>query len=220
MRTRGIIGLALLVCLALSGCTSATQHNADGTVKSSVPTPEARTRAPAPAQTPTPVPAAIIVSVDGLALLNSDGSTAESARFDDTAATIAFLTAHLGGPVSPMPHPAGYGFAFYDWTAAHAVIPQEGSASVSFTASVVNGLAVRTSNGISVGTTKDEALAKGATDPEANSAWDYLQFDARPVPGTESLQNPGQLGSEFVDLEVKDGAIATILAPGNDYSDL
>lgn len=212
MRRRLALALFAAVSLSLTACT-ATGGDA-GPSASPSPTPS-------PTATAEPQQAAIVLTVDELQLVDETGATVSSASLDD-----GDLIGFLGDALGSLPDPQKddrYGFVFYDWGTVR-LGTSEGVAGgwVTVSAAGENELAFRTESGLTVGSTREEALAAGAVsdyvDPEG--AYEVLRLDPREVPGTTSLERPGETGVEFVSLTIVDDQVAQISVPGNDYSDL
>ena len=214
MRTvHGSVVIALMAAvLLLSGCSPASPRATN-----------AASASPTVTTSPAPVVAvALVVSLDEITVVNSDGSTADSAPFRDGPATVALLSRALGSTPTPTRND-DYGFTDYSWEGVGVTLTDDKSASVGFTVPELNDLALRTSEGIQVGSslTDVKAVASPGTEYEPEGSQDaYFGLEARPHPGTESLAIPGQVGLDFINIRLTNGLVVNIGAPGGDWQDL
>ena len=203
---RHVLAAAALVALALAGCTA--------------PAPDPTADAVA---TPTAdrAPAAIVMTLDELRLLDAGDAVLETVSVRD-GDVIGFFEDALGGPAT-VSTDEGYGFDFHDWTGIRVMPLTDGRGGwVTFTAAESSGLALRTEEGLTVGATRDQAIAAGAEEGyvDDESGYAVLQLDTREEPGTESLERPGETGVVYVAIIVENGVVSQIGVPGNDFSDI
>jgi hypothetical protein len=215
MRKRQVsAALAVIVAgVLLSGCSPVSSLATGAT-----PAPPSATPSPTPV-----VAVALVLSLDDITVVNSDGSTADAAAFSDGAATVALLSRELGTPPTTTRND-DYGLTMYDWKGVGATLTDhDAGATVGFTRSELNGLALRTSEGIHVGSSLSEVRAVASPDTEyepENSSDAYFGLEARPHPGTESLAVPGQVGKDYISVRLEHGIVVNIGTPGGDWQDL
>ncbi|BDV30138.1 hypothetical protein Microterr_07980 [Microbacterium terricola] len=156
----------------------------------------------------------------------AEGET-RTVDFDDVDGVLAVFEELTGTmPEGYEPEdPDGYVFddTRYDWAGVTVTVwgagtESESIASIRVVAPTVGGVPVRTPEGITVGSSREDALAAGADDPFDDP--EYLQIGRQEVPDTESLVNPGEVGILFIVLQMEADAVAAISTPGNDFSDL
>lgn len=211
MRRSPVVAALALAMFALAACSGPALAPATSTPAAvTTPTPSA-----------TPAPDAIVVTLDELRLVDADDTALATVSLRD-GDVIGFLEDALDSAPTVSTE-ATYGITLYDWDGI-GVIPLDGTRGgrVSFTAAESAGLTLRTQEGLTVGATRDEAIAAGAElgyiDEE--TGYDILQLDTREEPGTESLERPGETGVVYVTIVVEEGIVTQIGAPGNDFSDL
>jgi hypothetical protein len=166
----------------------------------------------------------MVMTLDGLAIVNSDGTDGESVAFGDGPSVVAFLTSYLGPAkeITPVDH---WGYEGHDWgTVALTIYTYDNSSYVAFRASAINGLELRTAGGITVGSGRDAVMAASPVDTgydaDGDGDTDEFGIEPRPVPGTDSLQHPGEVGIDYVDLYLVDDEVFRIHAPAGDWRDL
>jgi len=209
-RLRLAAGASTALGLLLVGCTATTAP---------APSPSA-TEPPtsaSPSSEPTPEDSVVTISVDGVSV---DGATA---AYTDADAVIQALTDALGADPteSPVDGPYGETFTAYEWTGLTATL-REPRIDVFATADSET-VSYTTPEGIGLGSTRDEALTAGAQDEwdeDGDGVADYLKIGMREVAGTTSLENPGQVGVEYLTLTLTDDVVTAIASGGNDFSDL
>ncbi|WP_345803134.1 hypothetical protein AAIB33_08670 [Microbacterium sp. AZCO] len=215
-RTLALITAALL----LTGCAANTPAASETTTAAPAPTST-------PSQTPTPQQAArLVVSIDGLEYV-TDGVT-DSAPFTDSDAVLALLSKATG--VTPegeqLDTPDGYDayFVKYQWDGISAIVdPQGGYASVAVTSAATGDVELTTAEGVSVGAPRDAVTAAGGWevgDMDGDGVTDSFGLGSQEVPGTTSLTHPGEVGIEYVLLQMNGDTVGQIQSPGNDYSDI
>lgn len=211
--------LALLsVAVLLTGCAGTTPSEAAPTNGSTAPT----SASPAPE-----VAAHLVVSIDGVSLV--DGDTTTTAGFDDAAALLALLEDATGEAPDPTPleDPPGYDMNLiaYDWDGVRVLMDESGTgyASIAVTSATMDGVPIATAEGLAVGSSRaDLTAAQGwdQWDEDGDGIADYLGLGHQEVPGTVSLAHPGEVGIEFVLFQVTGDVVTQFQAPSNDYSDL
>ena len=214
MRSRRLLVLALAAGLALAGCSTPAEP-----VDS--PSPSASETVTAP----DPTPVSLVISLDAVSVVNDDGTTAASAPFTDGEAVLALLGEYFGETPEGVENTEGYPITGYDWGGVSLAVVDGGGASISTQVTDFEGLAILTTDGIAVGSTRDEVLALdpfvGAPfDGDGDGQPDSLGLEAEVNPDVESLELPGEPGTDFV-LVVFDGDLVSgINAPSSDYGDL
>ncbi|WP_067249174.1 hypothetical protein [Microbacterium resistens] len=224
MRRLSLLVPLALAAVLLAGCAP----SAAGPTPSTSPTTGTGAD-PSPAPTPeeTPETSALVLSLDTLSAVSADGAVLTSAPLSDAAAVTSVLTDHLGEPTATT-RDDRYGFTSTKWGEAVIVgtADQSSDASVSFRAAEIDALALRSSDGASVGMTGDEVAATGAS---LDSTWsddangrnhEVFVSQRKAIDGTSSLVHPGETGSVFVSYDVVNSVLESISAPGNDFSDL
>lgn len=217
MDTRTAAASVSLLAVLLAGCASAPAE--EEAPPSSAPAESAPTETPAPEET---APAVAEVSLDGISFGD------DAAGFDDGAGALALLGDALGSTPEGEQY-EGYPITSYDWGGLSLTVTRtsadDARASIGVTAADADGIEFRTAEGgISVGATREEALAAGAEpggyDGDDDGRPEYLMLEAQEAPGTQSLERTGEAGREFVMLTVEDDVVTGIQAPSNDFSDL
>ncbi len=217
--------LVVVLSVGLVGCTppapTPTESRSPVPTESASPSPSAL-----PTATATGSPAAGTPAADTTLRVALDHTTFEGAAEPLTYARGAkdAWTAALGSEPteSPMENPPGYDFqqTLLTWPGLRLTVPNDGSANggrLFVSAATVSGHPIRTAQGIGVGSTRSEALATGAT--EGYDAT-QLRVDVRDVPGTTSLERPGEVGREFIMLLLEGDTVVSMHVPANDFSDL
>jgi hypothetical protein len=214
MRRRRLIGAATLVVasLFLAGCTTGGPTSA----------PSSASESPSPTSTPV-VASGLVISLDAISVANGDGSTGDSAPFSDGAATLALVSRVLGSTPTP-DRDDDFGSARYDWGGLMVYTTKsDGSASVVFSVPELGGVALRTAEGIEVGSTlaEVEAVASPGTEyAPAGRSDAYYGLEARVHPGTDSLTFPGRVGMDYIGVSLTDGVVVSLDAPGGDWHDV
>jgi hypothetical protein len=165
--------------------------------------------------TATPVAETLIVSVEGIEVLDGAGSVLDAAEFDDGAAVLEVLSATLGETPDPTSNP-NLSTKTYDWRQIAITVVDGGPATMWIFSDEIAGIDVHTEEGIGIGSSKQEAIDAGAM-PQAFP--DQLRFQIREVPGTTSLETSG-IGVKFIWLLLTGEQVTRMIVPSNDYSDL
>lgn len=202
--TAAVLGLSLVACTPAS--------KPDGTA---TPSPTV-SRTPSP--TPTPTERIVEISVDGLSI--DDGPVI---TYRDPDGAVSLLTDALGSAPVEMAVEGPYGSEStrYEWGGTWMLVTQD-YFWVNVTADAP-ATAFRTPEGIGLGSTRAEALAAGAAagwDENGDGKADYLSIGMREVPGTSSLVHPGEVGVEYIDLQITDDVVTQLRSGANDFSDL
>ena len=117
------------------------------------------------------------------------------------------------------------GTMHYDWSAVHVFMGSAEDmtyASVSISAPQVGGVPVRTVEGISVGSSRGEAIAAGARDgfdSDDDGVADELHIGRQEVPGTQSYLTD-DVGILFVNLRLEGDVVSSMSSAGNDFRDI
>lgn len=153
-------------------------------------------------------------------MVDSADAPLSSALFSDPDATIELLT-QLAGVAPNVLDQKQFGQA-YQWADGFAVV-NGGVINFRFTAPTFGGLAVGTSQGIRIGSTRAEVLALGPVetsyDGDGDGLPDSLGLEPRVVPGTQSLNTPGQEGVDYIDVGFA-GDVVTSIGFGSDWRDI
>jgi hypothetical protein len=203
--------------LLLTACSTAAAPSA-------TPVKEAAEPSPASA-TPTPTPAAeLVLSLDGVSF-----GADEVVSYDDGAGILALFeeisgVMPEGAEVDGYPEGQDPGLTRYDWGEARISVSDEGQAmSVSLTAPELNGVPARTTEGVSVGSTRADVVNAGGWefgDEDQDGVADLFGLGSREVPGTQSLSRPDAVGIEYFVVDLEGDTVAQIIGPSNDFSDI
>ncbi len=202
------------VAVLLTGCTPAGD---EPVATPSLTTAESATPTPTPE---APQPSAIILSVDGLTVVDAAGLPLSSVLFSEPDLMLDLMTELEGGPAGVEDN-GKYGTR-YEWADA-AVGVLFGNVWFDSTSATVGGLPLRTSQGIQVGSTRADVLALDPLDipydSDGDGLSDSLGLEAQAAPGTESLQTPGQEGVSFIEAYFT-GDVVTRIGIGTDWFDI
>lgn len=219
--------LVVAAALALTACTAVATGTPSGSPTPSASTAPSSTTVPSPTPTPTAATAAaLVLSLDAIDAVDSAGNTITSATLADGAAVEALVTGVLGAPNERTQPDDKFNAYVIRWDGISIGL-QTGrpDASVHVQAATSAGIALRSAAGVSVGMTRDQAIAAGLTAESSftdadNKLHERLVSENRPTTKAPSLTHPGEPGNDFVGYEVVDGIISWIYAPGNDYADI
>jgi hypothetical protein len=208
--TRLIIGLAA-AALVLTGCAPG-----GGTTPTTGPEPTETTA--------TPEPAAVILSLEGLTLVDTNGDTLEATQFSDPEPVLSLLDELLGSTPDPEEYPE-FDTTAYSWGDDLTFSTRgEDYSWVRINVAELGGLPVQTAAGIHVGSSRDELLAQDVYDPQYDFDEDgYSDFyGVEPVTNNdyESLSFPGQPGTDFIEAQLQGDTVSTLASPSNDYTDV
>lgn len=225
-----VLACTSVLTLGLTACAGPASATAPAATSS--PTPSATAAA-----TPEPAPAAeaatVVISVDALTILDANGATL--AAFDyfgaDAAAAVAALTNAFGvdpvaGEAKSTNHPETNavtsqwsGFELRDLT-AETSYPDAVDFWVKATVAEVNGIDIRTGDGVLVG------MALGEVEPLSYRSWvdtgtgaeiPMFLLDQLPVQTTTSPDYAPAALSVVVSGEAPGGTVALITAPGANF---
>lgn len=178
------LSVAGVILLALTGCTT--------------PPPVAE---PSPAPTMTqpeepaePVVAEVIVTASGLELLDETGKQLSAIGwFDDPQSSIAILTDAFGGPPTEVPYPGhtedrpgidytwgGFALRIRDFEPRP---PSDSHVSAVITSAEANGVAIRTTDGVSVGSSEADAVGAAPVNvhPFEFEGTSWAWYDVDPI---------------------------------------
>lgn len=215
---------AIALTLAVSACMPAAP-----TVESTPATP-IDTSAPEPTETPDEVTAqtSLIIGPEGLTLVSDGGET--FAAYADGPALLDLVESVAGPRPEGVPFEEfdGYDFgdmATFDWGPIMVSASPSGQApaSIRVSADTVGTAQVETVSGLTVGSTRTDAVGAGAWDEwdaDQDGVADYLAIDPVEVDGTQSLVTPGEVGRQYITIEMDGNAVSGFQAPGNDFGDL
>jgi hypothetical protein len=224
MPTRSYLAAVVAVSLLLTGCA------VPASVAKPTPTTPSDSSSPEPA---LPVLDSMFLSVDGVLLANDDDSIAGTAEYADGAGLVALLTDAFGAaPVTEETGDTWYPAIHHHWGDDAVIVSIRGpyadgtfgDAWIRITVPEYAGLAIYTDGGVMVGTDRKavEVLAPYDTayDGDGDGASDALGLIPTPVPGTESLSRPGEVGTAFVEVFFAGDTVTWLRSPSNDYSDV
>ncbi|HTL41439.1 MAG TPA: hypothetical protein VL294_08190 [Pseudolysinimonas sp.] len=208
---RLIIGLAA-AALVLTGCAPG-----GGTSPTTDPVPTETT-------IETPEPAAVILSLEGLTLVDTNGDTLEATQFSDPQPVLALLDELLGSTPDPEVYPE-YDTTAYSWGDDLTFsIRGEDYSWVRVNVAELGGLPVQTAAGIQVGSSRDDLLAQDVYDPQYDFDTDGFSdfYGLEPVTNNdyESLSFPGQPGTDYIEAQLQGDTVSTLASPSNDYTDV
>jgi hypothetical protein len=199
--------------LLLAGCTPTAE-----VASSPSATPEPTVTAPEPTPTPEVVePASVVVSLDTLSIRDAAGVELDSASFTDTEGVLALLSELLGSTPVPVDH-RQHGMS-YDWSGV-SFIEQYGAGVIEMTAPELGGLTTSTSQGIHIGSSRAEVEALvpwGEFDLDGDGVSDWFYLEPREVPGTMSLDSPGQVGTAFIKVRLTGDVVTSLSSPANNF---
>lgn len=215
MSVRWSLVLATCAALMLVGCSPQVQ------------TSEAPTSTPTVAPTPSSTPAVqrrLDVTLDGVTYVHAGKE--DEVAFSDTKGLISLFTTVTG--VSPVAtkvdDPPGYSFNLtsYAWDGVK-ISANDTNATISVTASALNGVPVQTEEKISVGSSRADVLTKQGwpvLDKNGDGIADELGIGRHEVAGTRSLAKPASTGIQYILLEMDGDTVRQIQSPSNDFSDI
>ncbi|MHC2999881.1 hypothetical protein [Microbacterium sp. HJ5] len=220
MRPR-LIPVLVIAAVVVSGCASTPPSISPAATTE--PTPGG----PSPEAIPN---ARLVVGIEGVTYEGADEAEeflfAGAGEGDELLALIEELS---GEPRSGEEIEGPYGGLWgtgYEWDEITVTVSGENEdrMSVAVRATEIGGVPVVTADGdLAVGSSREDAVAAGARDgwdADEDGTADYLDLGETEVPGTQSLQNPGDVGIMFVMLGLTGDTISEIQAPANDFSDI
>lgn len=197
--------------LLLSGCASGAE------VAESTPTPTATTATPTPT---APTPALVVLSVDEISVLDSTGAPLTAAPYSDPDAVLALLGSLEGSTPDPVDNQK-FGMR---WEWPDLRLTANYWAFVQVTGAQIAGLPVQTSQGIHVGSTREELAALDPhdwnSDADGDGVSDYYCLEARPEPGQVSLTDPAVEGITCVGVTLVGDSVVTISSMSTDWFDV
>jgi hypothetical protein len=215
MRIRLLVTGALAAALLLTGC---------GPAAPSGPTDADADPTPSASETVAPTAAVLEIALDGVTLINDDESIAASAAFTDGEQVLALLGLAFGSTPAGVANSDGYPITSYEWDSVTLNVVTDAGAIISVGASEQSGIEIRTTDGISVGATRPEVAAVADFDPaydfDGDGASDYLGLEAQVNPEVDSLESPGEPGTDFIMVVFSGDNAIRINAPSSDYGDL
>jgi hypothetical protein len=208
---RMLIGFAI-IALALSAC-------GPGTI--AVPPTEPTTAETATPEAPTP--SAVIVSLDGLSIVDADGNALQTTTFTDPDPVLALLSDLLGSTPTPTEN-ADYGTKVWQWPDIQFGTTGPDYSWVFIQTDELGGLPLQTAQGIHVGSTRDDVDAldpyDSYYDEDGDGASDVLGIEQVPAPDYDSLALPGQPGTDYIEVDLDGDTVTALHSPSNDYSDV
>ena len=217
MRRRLSLTALGIAALLLAGCSSAGGSSS---------APSTTTLEQTPTPTPTPRAAALVVSLHEVTVVDAEGDVLGTAKLAQGDTVEALVRSVLGEPSSTTHDTTSpVGSARWDGVVLGTTDGASG-VSVQLSAAQSGAIELRSSDGIAVGMSRPEVMAAGAeldaswTDTDADVVHESFVSQRESVADTTSLTHPGQPGSIFVDVEVADGVVVAVRAPGDDFSDI
>lgn len=204
---------AAVLLLLLAGCSPSLPVAA--------PSETPGTTSATPTASPIPVEQqALVIDVSGLTLTDSTGASA-SASWDEGDAVIDLIVQAVGPAPTPETTPKG---DTYRWPEGITVFHTGTSVFVSVTVAEANGYALFTVDGIAVGSSRADIAALDIYaidyDGDGDGLPDAVGLGPVEEPGTESLVEPGAVGTSYVQARFSGDVVATLQAPSGDWLDL
>lgn len=171
-----------------------------------------------------PTPTAVVISLEGLTVVDQDGEAIEATRFDDPAPVLFLLDELLGSTPEPEEFPE-FDTTSYSWGDDLTFSTRGTDYSwVRLNVDELGGLPVQTSAGIHVGSSRDDLLAQDVYDPDYDFDGDGFSdfYGIEPVTNDdyESLSFPGQPGTDYIEVQLEGDTVSSISSPSNDYTDV
>jgi|GEM_PF-2662315 len=220
MRSRLLLALAVFCTVSLSGCITINTGPIAGSPAS---TPAEASDSPDPSSTPAAAPL-LELTVDGIEYSHDD--TTQVYSYNNGAQIVSLFSTITGstpaGEFIPQPFTDDVPYATgYDWGFAYVtVFIHNGASIVRIKAAEANGVPIRTkTGGITVGSSVASVTAAGGFNSNPGFT-DRYGLDPRPVPGMDSLMNPGTVGIDFIGLFMESGNVKQIVLLDNDYGDI
>ncbi|MDY0828784.1 hypothetical protein SK224_06540 [Microbacterium sp. BG28] len=211
---RSLAALSLAAAAALLAACTATAPAAE-------PVPSETT----PTTSPSSADHRLIVGIQAVAYAHDGDTTVvsytESQQLQDLLRSIS----HQDPAQETVDGPPGYDVQMtrYDYDGISLLSGSDGRASITVETATFHGVPVATQEGISVGSTRAEAMDAGARDgydQNGDGIADWLDLGSVEISGTQSLVNPGSVGIQFVMLGLDGDTVRELQAPANDFSDL
>lgn len=219
MRRRRLLPLLVASGLLLSGCAVG--------VPRALESPEPTT--PSPTASATSASAGeVVLALDSISYAH-DGTTevVSLENGDEILDLLQRLTGVMPEGIDlEGPEPAyDWAATSYDWGVLEIIVSNDDRrvTNVSVRTPELDGVPIRTAEGLAVGSTRAEleaANAAGVWDEDGDGIDDQLSAGARAVQGTESLADPGAVGAEYFVFVMGGDTVTEISFPGNDYSDI
>jgi hypothetical protein len=178
---------------------------------------------PTPTPSPTPVPTVLLVSVTGLAIIDSAGAVVRSIDYTDEDGTVDFLTDVIGAPPELDESFAIKGAHGHLWPGVTCTTGRFSRAFVGIEVDSLAGLTVQTADGIHVGSTRDEVLALdplAVYDSDGDGLTDWYGIEVVSHPGTQSLSRPGEEGIDYVQIRLSGDTVTQLYVPSSDWTDV
>lgn len=209
-----IVPLAAVLVLALAGCAPVAGVGSPTT--GPLPT---TTATPGPTEPATPP--ALVIGATGIDEVDASGSVIISAQYDDGQTVLDLVSDALGDPPAPKVTPFG---DTYTWPEGISVKLRGPDAWVRFDVATAGDFALRTSEGIQVGSSRADVTAlptfDDGHDGDGDGASDTLGLEPREEPGTASLVFPGKVGTTFINVFFSGDAVTALVAPAGDWMDV
>lgn len=210
--------LAFFCSLALAGCAQASPR--------SEVSPPASSSASTPTQDPTPTPASapqLTITLDGIVYAHDN--TTKLYPLSDGQQVVELFKTVTGvtpaGEMIPQPYTTDVPYITrYTWGGALvSVYVDGGSSDIRITAPALNGVPIKTEEGIAVGSTQADVVTAHGWNARPGFT-DTFGLATREVPGTTSLMHDGAVGIDYIGLFMKNGNVDQIVITANDYGDL
>ncbi len=223
MKTPGRLGIAALAAAVLLAGVTACAAEAPAPPTSSEPT---ITATATPQQT---APAQVVVTAEGLSLLDDTGATVGNIVYaGDALDAVAQLTAFFGEPATEVPYPGAIeetpgidhtwgGFAYR--VSDHAAGSEWYNQSVRVTSGEIGEITVRTGSGLRIGSPRTDVEAQAA---EPGQSFDgetfYTGLEPYDRPDSTHPLFPGDLIDSILVVVAGDTDVVTLLlAPSRNY---
>ncbi|MCU1579410.1 MAG: hypothetical protein JWP19_1614 [Rhodoglobus sp.] len=214
---RLLIGFVVLAAL-LAGCAEPGIPESALTPAPTVSTTPQRTVAPAPK---VPEAAAVILSLQGLTVVDGAGATMRSALFIDQDGMLALVSGLMGS--TPLPTDLRKGGLVYEWQGVSLNL-NFGSSFLYAERPDLDGLALLTTEGIHVGSSRADLAALSpfdiGHDEDGDGTSDWFGVEQQAEPNAQSLAYPGQPGTKYILVRLEGDTITKISAPSGDFYDI
>lgn len=209
-----------VVAVLLTGCTVPAPSPSPSSV------PSESSAAPSPTPTPTVDAARVVVTVDSV-VYEHDGRADEVLLMDGEA--VVALLEQIAGEATVEEFDGPYdseGGSRYVWDGVSiAVWSYDSRGFLNVDGPTIGGIPIATTEGIAVGSTRDEALAADAFvlceyDGDGDGEPDSLAMHPEEVADALSLCRPDAVGVEYIEIGFEGDLVSRLSAPSNDFSDI
>ncbi|WDG16982.1 hypothetical protein [Microbacterium sp. Clip185] len=175
--------------------------------------------------TPSPAETRLVVGIQAVGYAHDGDTTVVSYTEAEKLQDLLRSISDQDPEQTAVDGPPGYEMQMtrYDYGGITLTSGPDGPASIAVETATFHGVPVATQEGISVGSTRAEAMDAGARDgydQDGDGIADWLDLGSVEISGTQSLVNPGSVGIQFVMLGLDGDTVRELQAPANDFSDL